>query len=71
VLRESGLLFPTFRRDDSPPPWSRKIEPRSEEADWLLMPRGASSSEVNYHRAAQASTILHAFSLARGASRSR
>jgi len=70
VLREGGLLFPTFPRDSLPHAQSRKSEPRSEEAAWLFLPRGASSSEINYQRAARAGDVLHAFSLARRASKS-
>jgi hypothetical protein len=67
VLREGGLLFPTFRYDGSPPAWNPRVESGNDRTSQFLPPKGAPNSEDNYSRAAQAANVLHACSLAQRA----
>jgi len=71
LLHEDGPVPPLLRCCGSRSARNLGAEPDIDGVAWFLLPRGESDSEVNYYRAKQAADILHAFSLAQIASRSR
>jgi len=70
-LREGGLQLPLFQHDGSLPASKANVESSRDKTTGIMFSRGGPNSEINFLRANQAATILHAFSLVQKTSRLR
>ena len=70
-LREGGLPLPVFQHDGSLSASKADVESSRDKTAGIMASREGTNTEINFFRANQAATILHAFSLVQKTSRPR